>query len=164
MSLINDALNRAGEAKPEPLSGLTPMSPVESQPRAGVRWQLPLLVVLLVVAAGCFIGMTRIKHTEPQVASKPAPAVAAPVSNPPPAVVATSPVAVATNAVPAPQLQPPLRLQAVVSDPVHPWAILDGKTVYPGCRAGDFLVKEISKNTVTLEAADGSQRQLSIGQ
>jgi len=163
MSLINDALNRAGESKPKPLSGLTPMSPVESQSRDGTGWRLPLLVVLLLVAAGYFIGMAMASHPEPQIVNKPVPAVAL-VSNPPPAVTAASPVAVVTNADPAPQLQSPPRLQAIVSDPVHPWAILDGKTVYPGSRAGDFLVKAISKNTVTLEAADGSQRQLSIGQ
>jgi len=161
MSLINDALNRAGEAKPEPLSGLTPMSPVDSQPRAGVKWQLPLLVILLLVAAGYIIGMSRAGHPAPQALNKPAAAAA--VSNMSPAVVAASLIVVVTNTVPAPA-PPPIRLQGIVYDPVHPWAIVNGRTVYPGSRVGDYLVKVISKNSLILEAADGSRRQLSIGQ
>jgi hypothetical protein len=33
-----------------------------------------------------------------------------------------------------------------------------------GTAVGDFHVKEISKNTITLEAADGFQQKLFLGQ
>ena len=162
MSLINDALNRAREAKPRSLSGLTPITPAESQSRAGASWLLPLLVVLLLVAACFLIGLVMARRTVTRIANKPEPAatkpgepVAAPVA-PPPAVSAASSAAV-SNAVPVPS---PLRLQGIVADPVHPWAILNGKTVYPGSRVDELVVKDISKNTLTLEAADGSRQQL----
>jgi hypothetical protein len=48
-------------------------------------------------------------------------------------------------------------------NPARPWTIMDGKTVYPGTRVGGFLVKEISKDTVTVDGADGSRQKLFLG-
>ena len=48
-------------------------------------------------------------------------------------------------------------------NPARPWTIMDGKTGYPGSRVGGFLVKEISKDAVTLDGADGSRQKLFLG-
>jgi len=54
-------------------------------------------------------------------------------------------------------------LQGIFFDPTRPWAIVSGKTVYAGDRVGNFRVKEISKNTVTLEKADKTLKVLELG-
>jgi hypothetical protein len=81
--------------------------------------------------------------------------VAAPAATPPavPKPTATSP----------PPLPPEPKLQGIFFDPSRPWAIVNGKTVYAGDRVGDFRVKEISKNTVTLEKADKTLKVLDLG-
>jgi hypothetical protein len=41
---------------------------------------------------------------------------------------------------------------------------VNGKTVFLGDSVGDFTVKEITKNSVLLQNADGSEKKLTIGQ
>jgi hypothetical protein len=66
MSLINDALKRAQAAQQEGSPPVAPpLPPVEAGPRGGTGWFLPLLVILLLAAAGFFIGMAFTKRTPP---------------------------------------------------------------------------------------------------
>jgi hypothetical protein len=88
-----------------------------------------------------------------------APAAPAKVAAPaaPPPAVPKSP------ATPPPPPPPEPKLQGIFFDPPRPWAIVSGKTVYAGDRVGDFRVKEISKNTVTLVKADKTLKVLELG-
>jgi hypothetical protein len=66
MSLINDALKRAQGAQQKDLPPVTPpLPPVESEPRGGMGWFLPLLVILLLAAACFFIGMAFARRAPP---------------------------------------------------------------------------------------------------
>jgi hypothetical protein len=66
----------------------------------------------------------------------------------------------ATNA-PPPARQP--KLQGIVYAPKWPTAIVDGRTVHVGDRLGQFRVKGISQDTVTLERTNGVQEKLKLG-
>jgi hypothetical protein len=156
MSLINDALKQARQSQqPNPPSGLPPMRPIAPAPRGAADWILPLAVVALVVAAAFFIGLSLARRTTPVAkvpeisAVKPAvpvPVVAPAVSN----VVAVVP--------------PPLpKLQGIVYGEKS-WAIVDGQTVYVGDSVGNFRVKEISPNSITLESPDGSEKKLVLSE
>ena len=122
-------------------------------------------MVLLLVAAGILVGLAMAKHKRMQTAgqpepSRPAGSVAGPESNAPPVVSETN-AAPGSNSI---SLHPaPLHLQGIVSDPVRPWAIVDGKTVYVGSSVGDFHVKQILPGTLVLEDTNGSRRELILG-
>ena len=60
MSLINDALKQARQSQPNnpPSGSPPPLSPVESASRGGINWFLLALIVLLLVAAGFFFGLS----------------------------------------------------------------------------------------------------------
>jgi hypothetical protein len=88
-----------------------------------------------------------------------APAAPAKVAAP----AATPPAVPKPTATPPSPLPPEPKLQGIFFDPSRPWAIVSGKTVYAGDRVGDFRVKEISKNTVTLEKADKTLKVLDLG-
>jgi len=161
MSLINDALKRARESQQKnPPRGLTPLMPAEPRSR-DANWILPALVVLLIVAACFFIGLSLAKHTVAKIVSaSEAPAtqqvelVSVPILQPPTNAAPPAPVAVA----------PVFNVQGIVYDPVKPWAIVDGNTVYVGDRVGDFRVKEISKNSITLTGPGGTNEVLGLGE
>jgi len=61
----------------------------------------------------------------------------------------TETVATQTEAA-APPAPPPLRLQAIIFNPRHPSAVLNGRTVFLGDRCGSFRVARISRTSVTL--------------
>jgi hypothetical protein len=129
-----------------------------NQPPAGPPSSL---VILLSVAAYAGIGLMLAgcepKQTTPApepVATQSVTTVALPVSNPPPASVTAI-----TNSAPT-NPPPKFRLQGIVYDPVRPGAIVNGQTVYVGSRVGELRVKDILKDTITLEAADGTQQKL----
>jgi hypothetical protein len=144
---------------PEPAG---PASDLRSnQPPAGPPSSL---VILLSVAAYAGIGLMLTgcepKKTTPApepVATQSVTTVALPVSNPPPASVTAI-----TNSAPT-NPPPKIRLQGIVYDPVRPGAIVNGQTVYVGSRVGELRVIVILKDTVTLEAADGTQQKLVLG-
>lgn len=150
---------------PKPSPGGSPSSPAESESSsAGRGWVLPVLAVLFVVGVMVLIGLAVTGHLGKQVANQPEPSpsptvesVSAPASN-------TAPVSAAaiSNAPPAPP-SPALKLQGIVYDSVQPWAIVNGKTVHPGSRVGNFRVKEILQNTITLEDTNGSLKTLFLG-
>jgi hypothetical protein len=161
MSLINDALKRAQESqKKNSPSGVTPLRPVESGSHGGIGWMMPMAVILLLAVAGIFIALALHKNKIPVVAavqknSTPPAAAIVPV----PAPVISNATATASN---APADLP--KLQGIMFDAAHPVAILNGQGVSVGDRAGVFQVKEITRTTVTLAAADGSQKTLELSQ
>jgi hypothetical protein len=183
MSLINDALKRARQSQQVNIPGGPPLRPVEPKSGGGMGWIL-LAVIILLVAASFFIGMSLSKRKPEMVATAPeisspqevasvtATAVSgvptsapAPASNAPPSVSINTQTAAISNSTPQPPPQPPQpKLQGIIFTPPKPWAIVNSKTVYVGDSVGDFTVKEISRNAVTLENADGSEKKLVIGQ
>jgi hypothetical protein len=183
MSLINDALKRARQSQQVNIPGGPPLRPVEPNPGGGMGWIL-LAVILLLVAASFFIGMSLSKRkpapsaTAPeisptqQITSVTADAISgvpisapAPASNAPPTVSINNQTAAISNSIPEPPPPPPPpKLQGIFFTPPNPSAIVNGKTVNVGDSVGDFTVKEISRNAVTLENADGSEKKLVIGQ
>jgi len=165
MSLINDALKRAQESqKKNSPSGIAPLRPVEGGSHGGIGWMIPAAAILFLATAGIFIALALHKNKTPAVAT------GQKNSAPQSAVVAPAPVASVqpvsnTNASSSPGASPDLpKLQGIMYDATRPVAILDGQSVSVGDRAGGFHVKEITKTTVTLEADDGSQKQLELGQ
>jgi hypothetical protein len=105
--------------------------------------------------------VTRIANRPEPSATQQVESVSASGSDAPPMVSETN-MAAGSNSIPV--LPPsPFKLQGIVYNPARPWAIMDGKTVYPGSRVDGFLVKEISKDAVTLEGADGSRQKLFLG-
>jgi hypothetical protein len=66
MSLINDALKRAQAAQQKDSPSVAPPLPtVETEPRGGTGWLLPLLAILFLAAACFFIGMAFAGRTPP---------------------------------------------------------------------------------------------------
>jgi cytoskeletal protein RodZ len=134
---------------PLPEPNVAPATKPASKPRLSVTTANPVVVAPLppkTVASAA--------PTAPAAPAAPA-KVAAPAATPP--AVPKPPVT------PPPPPPPDPKLQGIFFDPTRSWAIVSGKTVYAGDRVGDFRVKEISKNTVTLEKADKTLKVLEMG-
>jgi len=177
MSRINDALKRAQREQqknqPPPGTKRPRLLPVESRPGNAIGWILPGVIGFLIVAACLFIGMALITRTVTKAASRPNLVAAQPANRTPASapVPVPAPVSATLPPVPSPLAQTPPppptplpgpKLQGIVYAATGAWAIVDGKTVLVGDRLGDFRVKAISPRSVTLEKADGSQRQLNL--
>ncbi|HLX94719.1 MAG TPA: hypothetical protein VKU37_03155 [Verrucomicrobiae bacterium] len=152
MSLINDALKQAKQSQPQnPPSTPPPLSPVESASQGGGSWLAPVLIILLLAAAGIFIGLSLSKHAPaagvPPVAAtqqvETAAVVLPVVTNPPPD---SNTVAV------VPPNPPEPKLQGILYAATRPCAIVSGKTVFVGDQMGEFRVAAISKDSVTLQS------------
>ena len=163
MSLINDALKRAKEAQRKNIpSGATPMLPIASRKKErDFNVFLPVLIILLLVAAVFFIGVALAIRKEKVIVVAPAisvtqmvETVTGPALNPPSAAI--GPAAINTN------MPRQTRIQGIVYDPVHPWAIVNGKTVYVGDFVDDRRVTVISRSTITL-AGDGQTNTFVLG-
>ena len=183
MSLINDALKRARDAqRNDPPSGARSLPPVESPARGGIGWILVVAVVLILAAAGVFLGLGLFGHKTPSsaiaktpVISKPLPAETPPAPVPPKVVPVPVP-APKTNALPPPaaNTNPPTvvaakqwqwpKVQGIIFNATRPLAIVNGQTVNAGDRVGDVQVKQILKDSVTFQQPDGSQKTLGIGE
>ncbi len=159
MSQINDALKRAQDIQTKNiLSSVPPMLPAEAkagQPAPNVIWPVAIILFLLLFA-GLFIAVSSGRHAGANIAADPAPIPApvvqpAPAPNPPPVAPATE--ALAANP------PKPVQIQGIVSDPVHPYAIVSGKTVFVGDAVGDQRVAAISPDTLTL-VGNGQTNQL----
>jgi hypothetical protein len=162
MSQINDALKRAQDIQTKNiLSSVPPMLPVESksgQPVANLIWPAAIILFLLLFA-GLFIAVSSGHHAATKIDNDPAPVTApvvhsAPAPNPP--VVAPVTETLAANT------QKTLQIQGIVSDPVHPYAIISGKTVYVGDAVNGQRVAAISPDTLTL-VGNGQTNRLRIG-
>ena len=46
--------------------------------------------------------------------------------------------------------KPVIILQGIVYDPVHPWAIVNGKSIYLGDNVSGMRVTKISRSSITL--------------
>jgi hypothetical protein len=100
----------------------------------------------------------------------PAPAASVPVAATAPAVVATpstpsAPPVVAVISPPAVPLAPlpPTLIQGIAYDSGHPWAIINGRTVYVGEYVSGMRVTDISRHSVTL-VGYGQTNNLVVGQ
>jgi len=151
MSLINDALKQAKQSQPpNPPSPPPSLAPVESASQGGGSWLAPVMILLLLVAAGIFIGLSLFKHG-PSAAGTPP--VAATVTQPVKTAMATLPVV--TNPPPAavvPPKPPGPKLQGILYTVTRPCAIISGQTVFVGDLVGKLRVAAISKDSVTLQS------------
>jgi hypothetical protein len=163
MSKINDALKRAKNAqRPNtPPSGVTPMRPIEpKKEERDFSWILPVIIILLIVIAVFFIALALARHTANAIVAAPdisstQQVETAVVSLPPPVPIG---LAAISNSPPA-----PAQVQGIAYDPVHPWAIIGGKTVGVGDAVGGMRVVEITHNSVTL-MGNGRTNKLYVGQ
>jgi hypothetical protein len=162
----------------------------EERPRAGRL--LAIVVIILLSGAFAFIGLAmtgrlaKRNGTGPQVAppsqpvaaatpvaavvpvvpSQPALAASTPTPAPVPAPApAPKPVVEATVVVPPPPLVLPdtLHVQGIAYDPVRPWAIISGRTVYVGEMVKGVRVMAITRNSVTF-GSNGQTNLLYVGQ
>ena len=165
MSLINDALKRAREAqRKNPPASLPPLAPfvARGEKARAPGWILPAVIILLIVVAFFFIALAMARHSVKTIVNAPEisatqPAEAASVAAtplPPPAVIGP---AALTNGLP-----PPMRLQAISYDPLHPWAIISGRTVYVGDSVDGMRVTKISRGSITV-VGNGKTNLLIIG-
>ena len=193
MSLINDALKRAKEAQRSDSPGyvVSPMRPntpapipVPRRKKRNLNWILPVMIILLVLVAFFFMAMAMVKRAVKNIAAGPvisaAPqveAVAPPAPAPPPPAPAPTPAPSTASVAPesAPEVigpaaistdvaGPPMILQGVVNDPVHPWAIVNGKTVYLGDKVNGMRVTLISRSSITLTGGQGQTTTIFVGQ
>ncbi len=159
MSLINDALKQTKHVRPPDLpSGPPPLPPVEATSQSNLGWLAMGIIVLLLLVAGIFLGLSLFKPAPLTAGSMP---VTKPVSAVPTRkmeTAVTTPLA-ATNAASstnvmavAPPQPPGLKLQGILFSPVRPCAIVSGKTVFVGDRLSNFRVAAISKDTITLQS------------
>jgi hypothetical protein len=165
MSLINDALKRAKESQRKNTpSGGAPLRPVEvREEERDYSWILPVIVILMIVVAVFFIALSAAKHTVKDIVAAPetsptqeVESVSPPVPTVPPTVI--GPAAISNNYLPK-----PTRVQGIFYDPVHPWAIVSGKTVYVGDAVDGMSVAEITRNSITF-IGNGQTNKLLVGQ
>ncbi len=179
MSLINDALKRVRQQSGGvPPARMPVVVPARSKTGLGL-WILPVIIILLFVAAGVLMVLAlshRATGSNPAPPSTPvnvaAPAVVtAPIrsstpSNPPVVAVPVVPAPVQTTAVVATvdtgKHIP--RLQGIFYDPVHPQAIINGRTFRLGDVVDKYRVKTISKTSITLIDAQGTESVIPLGQ
>jgi len=176
MSLINDALKRAQNAqRNNPPPGAPPLMPVESRPHGGAGWILAAAAVLFLAAACLFAYPMLFGHKAAPVApvKRPLIAVPSPVPVPVPSPVPpktvhatnspTPPVSAIKPAPPAATTVALPKVQGIIFNAARPVAIVDGKSVGIGSRAGNYQVMEISQTNVTFQRPDGSKIKLGIG-
>jgi hypothetical protein len=161
MSLINDALKRARESQQKnPPRGLTPLMPAETRER-NFNWILPALVICLIVAACFFIGLSMARRTVAKIVNTPEAPATQQVES-----VSVALLQAPTNTEPAASIIDAqiFNVQGIMYDPARPSAIVNGKTVYVGDRLGDFRVKQISKNSITLTGPGGTNEVVGLGE
>lgn len=168
MSLINDALKRARRQPGSPPARLPPVVPADHESDSA-RWILPVVIFVLIVVAGSLISLSFMHLT---IAREAAPSPPTRTSGTVPATVPVRQAAVVTippsnrspvqvvaidtsNALP--------RLQGVFYDPVHPEAIVSGKTLRVGDTINDYRVKAISRSTLTLADSNGVESVIRMG-
>jgi hypothetical protein len=153
MSLINDALKQAKQLRPQnPPPDPPPLSPVESASHGGMGWLVPAVIILLLVAAGIFIGLSLSKPT-PLVASAPPVATTQQVASVTAVLPAVTNAPPSSNTVAAVPPKPPEpKLQGVLFDATRPCAIVSGDTVFVGDHVSGFRVAAISRDSVTLQS------------
>ena len=162
MSQINDALKRAQDFQAKSVPSSVPaMLPVESKAgQPGANWIWPVAILLfLLLFGGLFIAVSSGRHAGTTAVTDPAP-VPAPVvqsaSTPIPPPVAPVTETLAANTPKS------VQIQGIVSDPVRPYAIISGKTVFVGDAVDGQRVTAISPDTLTL-VGNGQTNRLRFG-
>ena len=155
MSLINDALKQTKQSQPQipPVNPPT-LSPVESAVPGAGSWLAPVMIILLLAAAGIFIGLSLSKHAPPlpstplmaeTTTQRVNTAVVVPLAVPNPLPDTNAAAAVAFRS-------PEPKLQGILFAATRPCAIVSGKTVFVGDQINEFRVAAISKDSVTLQS------------
>ena len=160
MSLINDALKQARKAPPRNTpSALPPLQPIADESSPVAAWLVPAVVIILIVAAIFFIGWAVAHHTVRAIVAGPDAAATQQAAE------IKLPVAPPHPVEPPPVVNPPdaPKLQAIFYLPKDLSAIIDGKTVHPGDKFGDYRVKSISKYAVILIGPDKKEIKLGMG-
>jgi hypothetical protein len=155
MSLINDALKQTKQSQPQipPVNPPT-LPPVESAVPGGGSWLAPVMIILLLAAAGIFIGLSLSKHA-PSLPSTP---LMAATTTQRVEIAAVVPLAATnsppdTNATATAASRPPgPKLQGILFAATRPCAIVSGKTVFVGDQIDEFRVTAISRDSVTLQS------------
>jgi hypothetical protein len=165
MSLINDALKQAQQQLNVP-AGAPPLLPIEAQPRNGISWLLPILIVLLIATAALFLAVAFFPARKPAAQNIPPPLpvmhfAQAVIASPKPSPVTSQPVVATVPEKPSP---PALKVQGIFINSAEPQAIVNGLTVYVGDSVEGFRVKLISKNNVLFIAPDGTEKSLGLGE
>jgi len=146
MSLINDALKQTKQSQPQyPPANPPSFRPVESAPSGGGTWLGPVVIILLLAAAGTYVGLSLSKHTLPVAAASRVAAAVASLEKLHLPAPATNTVEAASARLPEP------RLQGILLATTRPCAIVDGKTVYVGDWVGRLRIVAISRSSVTLQ-------------
>jgi hypothetical protein len=161
MSLINDALKRAKQAqqKKNPPGAPPPLRPFKPA-RKKCDLFLPVLILLLIVTAFFFIGLAIATHKVKNIV-----AASETATNQAVEIVAApkTPAQVIGPAAIAAQAPKPTTIQGIAYDPVRPWAIVSGKTVYVGDVVDGMRVLAITRDAVTL-AGNGQTNTFVVGQ
>jgi hypothetical protein len=173
MSLINDALKRAKAAQKNDLSAggppleFRPVDPGQNTPKRPV-WLIVAGVVAAVVLVGVLWkvcstkegplkveakGVTAPTNSEATQASAPAGKSPIPPPEPKPTTYQPRTQALAGATSVALAEPPALKLQGIVFHPTRPSAVISGKTVFIGDKAGDFRVTAIGRDSVTVVSA-----------
>ena len=155
MSLINDALKQTRQMQQQSSPSKPPsLPPVESNRRENPGWLVPGIIVLL-LAAGIFAGLSLFKPTPLTANAIPATNSLTVSTVPKPVVVpavATNVAANTTVVAVTPPTPPEPKLQGILFAATRPCAIVSGQTVFVGDRINEFHVVAISRDRVTLRS------------
>lgn len=165
MSLINDALKKAGQSQSQTSStGAPPLSPTEAKPQGASPWMLIVAVILFVASILFFFASNhpKQKNISAPVTNASAPALAQVEPLPQTNTSATAMASVITTNAPAEMVEQLPQVQGIIYDTARPIAIVDRKTLHIGDRDGTFKLIAISRNSVTFERADGSFKEIQI--
>ena len=160
MSLINDALKRAGQkplSQPSASELVAGLSPAPER-QAGFPVLTLVIVLIPLIALGVWFLVKGLQITDQPKAAEPVAARAPEPVAPTPAAV----VVVVTNTVlaPAPVApQPGFKLQGIYWRPSKPSAVINAKTVYVGDRVETARVTAIDQESVTI-TVDGQTKVL----
>jgi hypothetical protein len=177
MSLINDALKKAGQtpAPTTPASTKEPLHVATHTPPP--RWPMFVVppLVAIVFAAGTYLvvrgwdGGQRVSAREAALANmraidaakeqwekESAAAAAAKTANP----NGTATTTLATNSI-VPETFPTLKLQGLIWHPQRPSVVLNGKSLFVGEKVEQAVVKAITPDSVTV-VWRGEQRVLTL--
>jgi hypothetical protein len=121
---------------------------------------LPVLSILLIVAAFFFFGLAMAKRKVSGIVASPEA-----VTNPPVEIVASpkTPAQSIGSAAFVAASPKPAKIQGIAYDPVRSWAIISGKTVYVGDVVDGMRVLAITRDAVTL-AGNGQTNTFVVGQ
>jgi hypothetical protein len=165
MSLINDALKRAKEAQrknlpPAPAPAPPPLYRSRERNRPPGRL-IPAIIIFLIIVAFFFVALAFEHHAVKNIVNTPEPLSTQDVETavapaPPPAVIGAAAISNLNST-------PLARVQGIFYDPVHPSAIISGRTVFPGDAVDGMRVAAISRNAITL-VGNGRTNTLVVGQ